>query len=165
MYDHPNYFPTFGNHHDLYISASGAVSCSLNGAFYSRSYGLNNFDLCSNGEELEEMEVWYLTEQPQVELVLAESSIGGAHVGRSSNVASAQEVMAVSMIAGYSPRADLWKMCYNVDTDTKSSHTFHAKCDNVGTAYVSFFHSLTHSLMMTRVSVTSTPPKQQGFHL
>ena len=143
MYDHPSYFPTFGNHHDLYISASGAVSCRMNGAFYARSYGLNNFELCSNGRELEEMEVWYLKKQPTVELMLAEYSIGGAHVGRSSDVASAQEVMAVSMIAGYPPRADQWKMCYNLDTDTNTSQTFHAKCDNVGTA---FCRSFTHSL-------------------
>ena len=132
MYDNPDYFPTFGNGKDLYISASGAVSCRMNGAFYARTNGLNNFELCSNGEELEEMEVWYLKKQPTVELMLAELSIGGAHVGRSSNVASAQEVMAVSMITGYSPRAELWKMCYDVATDTNTSQKFHDKCDNMG---------------------------------
>jgi hypothetical protein len=78
--------------------------------------------------------------------MLAEYSIGGAHVGRTSNVASAQEVMAVSIIVGYPPRADLWKLCYNVATDTNTSQTFHGKCDNVGTACVSLslVHSLTH---------------------
>ncbi len=144
MYDRSSHFPTFGSNHDLYINPSGAVSCRMNGAFPTRTYGLNNFDLCSNGEELEEMEVWYLKKQPTVELMLAEHSIGGAHVGRTSNVASAQEVMAVSIIVGYPPRADLWKMCYNVATDTNTSQTFHDKCDNVGTAFVSLVHSLTH---------------------
>ena len=149
MYDRSSYFPTFGGGHDLYISASGAVSCNMNNAFPTRSNGLNNFELCSNsGKELEEMEVWYLKKQPTVELMLAEYSIGGAHVGRSSNVASAQEVMAVSMIAGYPPRADLWKMCYNLATDRTTSQTFHAKCDNVGTVIVSFVHALTCSFAL-----------------
>jgi hypothetical protein len=157
MYDHQSYFPTFGNHHDLYISASGGVSCNMNGAFPARSHGLNNFELCSNsGKELEEMEVWYLKKQPTVALMLANSSIGGAHVGRTSNVASAQEVMEVSMIAGYSPRADLWKMCYNVSSDTATSQTFHAKCDNVGTVFLSlsFTHSLTAPLNEDTVFAT-----------
>jgi hypothetical protein len=169
MYDHQSYFPTFGNHHDLYISSSGGVSCNMNGAFYARSYGLNNFELCSNsGKELEEMEVWYLKKQPTVELMLAEYSIDGAHVGRSSNVASAQEVMSVSMIAGYPPRADLWKMCYNVSADTKTSQTFHAKCDNVGSDGISLSHSLTHSLAPLTEDTSfgrSPPPTQHGFHL
>jgi hypothetical protein len=152
MYDNPGYFPTFGNHHDLYISSSGGVSCSMNGAFPTHSYGLNNFELCSNsGKEVEEMEVWYLREQPTVELMLAEYSVGGAHVGRSSHVASAQEVMAMSMIVGYPPRADLWKMCYDVATDTLTGETFHDKCDKVGTAFTLFVHSLTHLRSLVRV--------------
>jgi hypothetical protein len=142
MYDHPDYFPSFGNG-DLRIKSTGAVSCIMNNAFTGHTNGLNNFELCSNGQVLEEMEVWYLKEQPTVGLMLAEYSIGGAHVGRTSHVASAQEVMTVSMIVGYPPRADLWKMCYNVATDTNTSQTFHDKCDNVGTAFLSFAHSLT----------------------
>jgi len=60
-----------------------------------------------------------------------------------SNVASAQEVLDVSRIAGQAGRP--WSLCYNVSTDlTATSQTFHAKCDNVGTAFVSFVHSLTH---------------------
>jgi len=143
MYDNPNYFPTFGNGHDLHISATGDVRCYMNNAFPTHTNGLNNFELCSNGQELEEMEVWYLKKQPTVELMLAEHSTGGAAVGRRSNVASAQEVMAVSMVVGYPPRADLWKMCYNVATDTNTSQAFHDKCDNVGTAFfaIAFNHS------------------------
>ncbi len=139
MYDYPDYFPSFGSR-DLRIKSTGAVSCGLNGAFPTHKHGLDNFDLCSNGEVLEEMEVWYLKKQPTVGVMLAEYSIGGAHVGRTSHVASAQEVMAVSMIAGYSPRADLWKMCYNLGTDTSTSQTFHDQCDNVGPAFAFFVH-------------------------
>jgi len=166
MYDNPKYFPTFGHgYHDLSISATGDVRCYMKYAFPTHTHGLNSFELCSNGQELEEMEVWYLKEQPTVELMLAEHSTGGAHVGRRSNVASAQEVMAVSMIAGYSPRADLWKMCYNVATDTNTSQAFHAKCDNVGTALFSLVLCLTHSLAPVNedTSFGPTPPEHQGF--
>jgi hypothetical protein len=63
---------------------------------------------------------------------------GDDEVGHPSNVASAQEVTTVSTLVGYSSsRKDMWNLCYDVSSDTTTSQTFHAKCDNVGAAFVS----------------------------
>jgi hypothetical protein len=79
-------------------------------------------------------------------LFRSDGSLGNPGYGSmswwTSNVASAEEMEAVSTVVGYQPREDMWKMCYNVDKDTKNSQTFHAQCDNVGTAFVSLCLSL-----------------------
>jgi len=124
-----------------------------------------NVDVCGGGGKVKYLEVYALV---QLQMV-AGYSTGGARVAR-SNVASEQEVKAVSMVVGYQPRADLWKMCYNVDVDTKNSQTFHAQCDKVGTAFVSLFISLAPLNAYTgfghfNATGTSGRPKQQGVHL
>jgi len=84
-----------------------------------------------------------------------------------SNVASAQEVEAVSRVVGYPARTDQWRMCYNVDADTKTSQAFHRQCDKVRTAFVSLFLSLAplNAYMGFGHFNATAPPKHPGVHL
>ena len=135
QYSASSYGPTFGGGHDfcMYGDMTKVAYCNS----HSFAGTATNVDVCSGGGKVKYLEVYALV----LGQMLSGYSTGGARVGR-SNVASADEVKAVSMVVGYQPRADLWKMCYNVDVDTKNSQTFHNLCDNVGTACVSLYLSL-----------------------
>jgi hypothetical protein len=130
QYSASSYGPTFGGGHDfcMYADMTKVAYCNS----HSFAGTATNVDVCGGGGNVKYLEVYALGQGQ----MLTGYSTGGARVGH-SNVASEQEVKAVSMVVGYQPRVDLWKMCYNVDVDTKNSQTFHAQCDNVGTAFVS----------------------------
>ena len=76
------------------------------------------------------VEVWYL-KAPHADTLISEYDVRGVRTGRVSEVASAQEVLEVSSLVGYVPRADLWKMCYNSARHDATSQTFHKQCDTL----------------------------------
>ena len=132
MYDTRNNGPGFGgNGDDLTFASSGKVSCILGNSFYTPSDSLNNWELCANGKNVQDMEVWYLNSSV-VPAIIAEYSTGGALVGRSSDVATSVELAEVSTLVGHQLRPNLWMRCYDLATDAPTSQTFHKQCDNLG---------------------------------